>query len=274
MPLQHAPNRSPHLRIAPNRILNQPLLKPRLDRLQLRLGLQERRHIEGEQPRRLAVRRLGQAVQPVQLQLQGLLARSALLHDGRQLRQRDEDGDGQLAREDERLEGQVGRVDGPGLQERVEEFCQDCGAGGACDGVGFEDEDRDECEVSPLVDVYRTSVIPRAVSNETRQMTHVAPVLEVSQRGHDDHEQAAERIVRREGLQPGQDVVADRHAVLPLQHVGPEPVVREPLGRVDERVARLLQMDVVRLCGGARGGRGDLVRVVEHGSVVMLDWRS
>lgn len=60
--------------------------------------------------------------------------------------------------------------------------------------------------------------------------------LEVSGSTEDDEEDDGADVHGEGGLEASEDVVARRGAVLPSEHVWPEPLVRESLGRIEEGV--------------------------------------
>ncbi|ROV96286.1 hypothetical protein VMCG_07660 [Cytospora schulzeri] len=175
---------------------------------------------------------------------------------GREVRddlvQRDGEGDAQLAGEEDGLEGQVGRVCRPGGPERVdrvEELREDGvdqvreepGVVGPRDGVDLEQEERGEGDPPP-----------------------VYPLLEVPQLGEDVDGQRAGAVVTQEVPGALHDVVPHHGAVPPPQHVGPEPVVREPLDVVAQGLVGRLHADVdLGVEGAPRPGPGAarLVRV-------------
>ena len=93
-----------------------------------------------------------------------------------------------------------------------------------------------------------------------------APV-QIAEQAHDVEGGGGQAVVGNEELGAAQDEVAGGQAVGPGLDGRAEAVVGEAAGRVEERVARLLEVDKVGvglgLVGAGRGG--GLVRVVQGG---------
>lgn len=166
---------------------------------------------------------------PLQLHPAAARVRRQVRHH---LVQGDGEGDAELARERDGLEGEVGRVDQAGGpegedriqhagEERVDQAGQEPGVGRPGDGVQLEDEQRRERDPPP-----------------------VHALLEVAQLGQGVDDQRADAVVAQDVLGAPHDEVARDGALAPPQHFRAEAVVGEPPHVVAECLVRRLHPDV------------------------------